>query len=108
VRDRLRELERRRAALAGQERPSKAKVRRLVPEAQILREVALARDNLAEDPKGDDPGAFRTREDLRSAIAQIRSGPIESRKVLEIDGNIKGILRLAGCPDDSKYRWLRE
>lgn len=58
-----------------------------------------ANESLAQDLLGDDLEAVKLRETFRGTIAEIRSGPLEdSRMAIEVDGNVQGLLVLAGGP----------
>jgi hypothetical protein len=47
-----------------------------------------------------DMPALTLREDFRRTIAEIRACPNQTGQMaVDVDGNIKGILHLAGCPD---------
>ena len=44
--------------------------------------------------------ALTLREDFRRTIAEIRACPNQTGQMaVDVDGNIKGILQVAGCPD---------
>lgn len=100
VRARLVELETERDILAGAAKPA-AKVKRLIPEPHVLAARQAANENLAKDLRGTDLPSMQLREAFRGAIAEIRTGPDEKGRIaVDVDGNMSGILHMAGCTDD--------
>jgi site-specific DNA recombinase len=99
VRQRLAELEAERRTLAPKAEPARSNVKRLIPDAHVLAARQAANENLAKDLRGTDLPALRLREAFRSTIAEVRTGPAQDGQIAtDVDGNIKGILHLAGCP----------
>lgn len=102
VRRRVAELETDRRAWEAKAVPAPDNIKRLIPDAHVLAARQAANENLTQDLRRDDLAALKLREEFRGTIADIRTGPTEDgRMAIEVDGNIKGLLGLAGGPDDS-------
>lgn len=99
VRERLSVLDTQRQALAATLAPSRAarNVTRLVPDMPAL--FRAANDRLGASLRADTDTGRRMREAFRTSIAEIRSGPAGGKRVLEVDGNIRGLLQVAGSPE---------
>ncbi|QIG47088.1 recombinase family protein [Nordella sp. HKS 07] len=112
VRERLHDLEYDRHQLAAElpnaEPKAQEKVRRMIPETHSLAAAMSANQNLAVVLAGKDTEALKLREDFRSTIAEIRSGPVDGRMTLEVDGKVRGLLQAAGDPEHVRHCWLRE